>query len=114
AKTVRLSKLLENLYVLNELDMSDDVYARLQDLQQRERAESSALTSELMRENQATRNLPPAERAERTRKSFPAFQARKTAIEESYGIQRFGLLTGPQLVRLEQIDFQDLGLDMFL
>jgi hypothetical protein len=114
AKTVRLAKLLENLYVLNELNVSDDVYAQLKDVQQQERAESSRLTDELMRKSQADRGLPFAELAERTRSFFPAYKARKTAMKESFAFQRFGLLTGPQLVRLEQIDFQDRGLDLFL
>jgi hypothetical protein len=114
AKTVRLAKLLENLYVLNELNVSDDVYAQLNEVQQQERAESSRLTDELMHKSQADRRLPFAKLAEKTRSFFPAYKARKSAMEESFAFQRFGLLTGPQLVRLEQIDFQDHGLDVFL
>jgi|GEM_PF-4183233 len=110
AKTQRLAKLLENLYVLNELNVSDEVYDRLKDVQ----AASRVLSEELSKELSASRNLPAAERAERTRNFFPAYQARKTAVEESLAFQRFGLLTGPQLQRLEQIDFQDQGLDVFL
>ena len=63
AKTLRLAKLLENLHVLNELNVGDEAYARLNDVKEQERLESRRSTEELMRESKASRDLSIAERA---------------------------------------------------
>jgi hypothetical protein len=114
AKTDRLSKLLENLHVLNELKVGDEVYARLKELQQEERLQTTRFGDEIRRESQATSQLSFGEQDERRRAFFPAYQARRDAAREEIASNRFKLLTGPQMERLDQIDFQDQGLDVFL
>jgi hypothetical protein len=114
AKTLRLTGLLDNLYVLNELNVSDDVYAALKDVKQQERVASRSLSDELSKENNASRNLPLAERMERTRIFFPAYKARRDAVMEGLAFQRFNLLSAAQMERLVQVDFQDQGLDAYL
>lgn len=105
---------MENLHVLNELNVSDDVYARLKELQQEERLQTLRFGEELRRESLATSQLPFGERDERTRNFFPPYQARRDAALEGFASQRFNLLTGAQMERLNQVDFQDQGLDVFL
>lgn len=111
AKTRRLGSLLDNSHVLKELDFSDEVIARLQQVKQQEQAALAALSEEFRKERRAMRGLPPAERAERMRNLSPA---RRTALQETFTLQRFGLLTASQLQRLAQIDCQDQGFDVFL
>lgn len=114
AKTLRLAGLLDNLYVLNELNTSDDVYAGLKDVKQQERAASRRFSDAQMMESSVRRNLPPAELVERVRKFFPEFQAWRNGVLEGLAFQRFNLLSAAQMERLHQIDFQDQGLDVYL
>jgi len=113
AKTLRLGKLLENVRVLSELKVSDDVFARLEDIKQQEQGAERAQFDELKKMMDATKNLPAAERAERMQAFMPKFQAARNATGETFADQRFGLLTAEQIERLDQLDLQDQGIGAF-
>jgi len=113
AKTLRLGKLLENLHVLSELKIDDDAFARLEDAKDQQRAVERQLSDELSRELKATQDLPAAQRAERLRPFLQTHQAARNASAETVAIRWFGLLTGPQMERLNQLDLQDQGIGAF-
>jgi hypothetical protein len=113
AKTLRLGKLLENLHVLTELKIDDDVFARLEDVKDQQRAAERQQMDEFSREMRAAQDLPAAQRAERLRPFLQTHQAARNASAETVAIRRFGLLTGPQMERLNQLDLQDQGIGAF-
>jgi hypothetical protein len=110
AKALRMAKLLGHLYVLNELDISDEVYATLTDLQQRESTAESRFHLELMKEQTS---LPPPARDAHMATFMPAYKTRRGAALEDFAYQRFILLSGPQMERLSQMDFQEQGVNAF-
>lgn len=113
AKTLRLGKLLENLQVLSELKISDEAYARLEDVKDQERGADRQHFEALRAEMDASQQLPAAQRAERMRAFSDKFQAARSASGENFAVQRFNLLSGPQMQRLSQLDLQDQGIGAF-
>jgi hypothetical protein len=113
AKTLRLGKLLENLQVLSELKISDEAYARLEDVKDQERGSDRQQFDALRAEMDVTQQLPAAERAEKMRAFSEKFQAARSASGENFAVQRINLLSGPQIQRLSQLDLQDQGIGVF-
>jgi hypothetical protein len=68
---------------------------------------------EMTREMKAAQDLPAAQRAERLRPFLESHQAARNASAETAAVQRFGLLMGPQMVRLNQLDLQVQGIGAF-
>jgi hypothetical protein len=112
-KTLRLGKLLENLHILSELNISDETYARLEDAKDQGRLADRQYSNGLSKILKEARDLPAAERAERLRQYVQNHQEGRNANAETFALQRFGLLSGPQMERLNQLDLQEQGLDAF-
>lgn len=113
AKTLRLAKLLENLFVLDELNITDEAFTQLENVKGDERVIVRRQSDALSREMKAAQGLPVAERAERMRIFMSAIQAARDAGAETLAVQRFNILTGPQMERLNQLDLQDQGIGAF-
>jgi Spy/CpxP family protein refolding chaperone len=113
AKTLRLGKLLENLHVLSELKISDETYARLEDIKDQQAGDDRKYFDALRAELDAAKKLPAAERMDRMRAFTEKSQTARTASGEAFAIQRFNLLSGEQMQRLGQLDLQDQGIGAF-
>ncbi|MCE9528056.1 MAG: hypothetical protein K8R36_18605, partial [Planctomycetales bacterium] len=91
AKTLRLAKLLENLYVLDELNVTDEAFTQLENVKGDEHLILRRQSDAMSREVKAAQVLPAAERAERMRNFMQSLQAARDAAAETLAIQRFNI-----------------------